>query len=320
MIEEKNIYHYTSFDKFKCILKYGSLRFKESTKSNDVLDTTLLFDVLKDYKGLKDYDDTIEVARSFMLKYYQDFAAQNQHISLVSCFARTDDSRLLWDAYTINRPSNIKCKYGENRCCYDSDIRYNGVCIAFNTQKLEEALKKCVGDICEQVYLQPIIYGRDKAKEKLNCWFGEACEQVRILSKEQDQSQEIVKPLVITGLTGKPLKEIRLKKCLVYPMRELNGKIDAFSPFFKHEFWYDENEVRASICFHKNNISSKIMSDGEYMYYDVPIPADCIDHIILGPEFSDEDIAEIRSHNEYKLDFEKIAKNASIGTGIIRSK
>lgn len=320
MIEEKIIYHYTSFDKFNCILKDGSLRFKESTKSNDVLDTTLLFDVLKDYKGLVDDDDAIEAARSFMLKYYQDFAAQNQHISLVSCFARTGDSRLLWDAYTINRPSNMKCKHGENKYCYDSAIRYNGVCIAFNTQRLEEALKKCVGDICKQIYLQPIIYGRDKAKEMLNNWFGEACEKVRILSKEQDQSQDIIKPLVITGLTGKPLKEIKLKKCLVYPMRELNGKVDAFSPFFKHEFWRDENEVRASMCFHKENVSSKIMSDGEYMYYDVPITADCIDHIILGPEFSGEDISEIRSHNEYKLNFEKIAKKASIGTGIIRSK
>lgn len=106
MTEEKLIYHYTSFDKFQCILRYGTLRFKESTKSNDVLDTTLLFEVLKKYKGLPGQSETVEAARKFMLDYYQEFAADNQHISLVSCFAKKGDSRMLWDAYTMNRPSN----------------------------------------------------------------------------------------------------------------------------------------------------------------------------------------------------------------------
>ena len=57
MNEKDIIYHYTSLDKFKCILQYGTLRFKESTTSNDLLDTTLLFDVLKEYDGLPDYRD-----------------------------------------------------------------------------------------------------------------------------------------------------------------------------------------------------------------------------------------------------------------------
>lgn len=39
MANLNNIYHYTSFDKFKCILQNGTLRFKESTQSNDLLDT-----------------------------------------------------------------------------------------------------------------------------------------------------------------------------------------------------------------------------------------------------------------------------------------
>ena len=34
---DKLIYHYTSFEKLQCILKYGTLRFKESTSSNDIL-------------------------------------------------------------------------------------------------------------------------------------------------------------------------------------------------------------------------------------------------------------------------------------------
>ena len=41
------IYHYTSFEKFQCILKYGTLRFKESTSSNDVLDTIGFENILK---------------------------------------------------------------------------------------------------------------------------------------------------------------------------------------------------------------------------------------------------------------------------------
>ena len=42
------IYHYTSFEKLQCILKYGTLRFKESTSSNDILDTIGFVNILKD--------------------------------------------------------------------------------------------------------------------------------------------------------------------------------------------------------------------------------------------------------------------------------
>ena len=41
------IYHYTSFEKLQCILEYGTLRFKESTRSNDVLDSIGLENILK---------------------------------------------------------------------------------------------------------------------------------------------------------------------------------------------------------------------------------------------------------------------------------
>lgn len=81
MKDEKIIFHYTSLDKFKCILKYGTLRFKESTTSNDVMDTTLLFEVLKEYKGNKNSDESVEAARKFILDYYQKFAAQNQNLN-----------------------------------------------------------------------------------------------------------------------------------------------------------------------------------------------------------------------------------------------
>lgn len=41
------IYHYTSLEEFQCILKYGTLRFKESTSSNDVLGTIDFENILK---------------------------------------------------------------------------------------------------------------------------------------------------------------------------------------------------------------------------------------------------------------------------------
>ena len=43
----KTIFHYTSFEKFKYILQYGTWRFKLSTQSNDLLDTTYIVDTIK---------------------------------------------------------------------------------------------------------------------------------------------------------------------------------------------------------------------------------------------------------------------------------
>lgn len=321
MRDEGIIFHYTSYEKFKCILQYGTLRFKESTTSNDVMDTTLLFEVLKDYKG-NEYDEVfVEVARKFMLNYYQKFAAENQHISLVSCFAEEGDSRMLWDAYTMNRPSNIQCKYKENRFCYDSDKKYNGVCIGFNKRKLEEYIKTFENKVCERTYLNAIQYGIDTAKSQLNCWFSEACEQVERLGKDSDQSQEIIEPIVIPKIfSNEPWMEIKLKKSLVLPTIELISKIDAFSPFFKHEFWSDEKEIRASLCFHKKDVPEQVDKALDGMYFDMPISMDCIEYVILGPEFGTSELDEIVSHAEYRIDFNALDTRRSIGTGIIRSK
>lgn len=321
MRDEGIIFHYTSYEKFKCILQYGTLRFKESTTSNDVMDTTLLFEILKDYKG-NEYDEaSVEAARKFMLNYYQKFAAENQHISLVSCFAEEGDSRMLWDAYTMNRPSNIPCKYKESRFCYDSDKKYNGVCIGFNKRKLEDYIKNFEKKVCERTYLNAIQYGTDTAKLQLNRWFSEACMQVERLSKDSDQSQKIIEPIVIPKIfSNEPWMEIKLKKSLVLPTIELISKIDAFSPFFKHEFWSDENEIRASLCFHKKEVSKQIKKTVDGMYFDMPISMDCIEYVILGPEFGTSELDEIISHTEYRIEFNTLDTRRSIGTGIIRSK
>ena len=87
-----------------------------------------------------------------------------------------------------------------------------------------------------------------------HCWFKEACEQVYELKRDPDQSQDIIPSIVVSRIT---IRQFELKKCLVKPMSELIGKIDAFPPFFKHEFWKEE-EVRASLCFPKEAVSDKI--------------------------------------------------------------
>ena len=44
----RELYYYTDFETFKLILSNGTLRFKESTKSNDKLDTNILYEELRD--------------------------------------------------------------------------------------------------------------------------------------------------------------------------------------------------------------------------------------------------------------------------------
>ena len=55
------------------------------------------------------------------------------------------------------------------------------------------------------------------------------------------------------------------------------------------------------------------------MYYDVPITSECIDHVILGPEFAEEEIQKIKDHTEYILNFMDFKLIESQGTGVIRS-
>ena len=161
----------------------------------------------------------------------------------------------------------------------------------------------------------------ENAKRQLNNWFSDACVQVKELSKEHDQSQDIIAPIVIPRIfTDEPWMEIKLRKSLVLPTIDLISKVDAFSPFFKHEFWSDENEIRASLCFHKGKIPKLVEKASDGMYFDMPITLNCIEFVILGPEFTSTELNEITTHTDYKLDFEAIDKKPSIGTGIIRSK
>ena len=312
------IYHYTSFDKFKCILKYGTLRFKESTQSNDMLDTIGLVNALKAMPDFKSPTEMSE-ALNFIIGYYKSGVYRQSSTSMVACFTTIPDSRMLWDAYTMNRPSNIECPYGEAKYCYNSQLKYNGACIAFRKDKLREIIRGAEGISCEKSFLEPIRYGEDRIKITLNELLKEAIASCVKLIKDEDQTQYIIPPIPIPFTKGKVAE---VKKSIVYPSLSFIGKIDERSPFFKHEFWSEEKEIRASLYVRNGNIDryKNIREQDGAKYCDIDITLDCIDHVILGPEFDDESIYDVKNQKDVKLDFNALITQNSVGTGVIRSK
>lgn len=310
------IYHYTSFEKLQCILKYGTLRFKESTSSNDILDTIGFVNILKEMPHFNTPNATSALL-NFIIEYYQREAYTPSAIFLVTCFSKIPDSRLLWDAYTMHRPGNQKCPHGEERYCYEAASKYDGVCIAFKRDKLENFLHSKEGKKYDKSHVQSIVYGDTKIKILLNEWLKEAAHKSIMLGKDEDQSQDIIPPIHVIRDTY-----MYLKKSLVFPTLEFMKKVEAYSPFFKHAFWKEEAEVRASLLI--SNASLPKYNVSEYAdgvkYYDLEIPADCIDHIILGPEFDSLSFAEIDTHTEYKLHFRNFELRESAGTGVIRNQ
>ena len=310
------IYHYTSFDKLQCILKYGTLRFKESTSSNDVLDTIGLENILKSMPNFNAPGATSELL-NFILGYYQREAYQPSAKLLVACFSKIPDSRLLWDAYTMHRPGNQRCPHGEDKYCYEASAKYDGVCIAFRRDRLTEFLHSVEGANCDTTHIQSILYGDAKIKILLNEWLKEAARKSIELSKDDDQSQDIIPTMHVIGSIT-----MDFKKSLVIPVLEFMKKVEAYSPFFKHQFWHEEAEVRAALLISNASLAKFDISeyDDGTKYYDIEIPADCIDHIILGPEFDEQSFKEIDRHPEYKFRFRDYELRKSLGTGVIRNQ
>lgn len=310
------IYHYTSFEKLQCILKYGTLRFKESTSSNDVLDTIGFVKILKSMPHFN-VPTATSALLNFIIEYYQRENYTPSAKFLVACFSKIPDSRLLWDAYTMHRPGNQKCPHGEDKYCYEAVSKYDGVCIAFRQDKLEKLLQSVEGIKFDKAHVRSIAYGDAKIKCLLNEWLKEAAYKSIVLGKEEDQSQNIVPPIPVIGDTY-----MYLKKSLVVPTLEFMQNVEAYSPFFKHEFWHEEAEVRASLLV--SNTSLKKYSISEYSdgtkYYDLEISPDCIDHIILGPEFDEHSFEDIDHHTEYKFKFRNFELRQSLGTGVIRNQ
>lgn len=206
------IYHYTSFEKLQCILKNGTLRFKESTSSNDVLDTIGFVNILKEMPHFKAPTSSTELL-NFIIDYYQRETYAPSAKFLVACFSKIPDSRLLWDAYTMHRPGNQKCPHGEEKYCNEIASKYNGVCIAFRQDKLVEFLRSIEKANCDTTYVRSIAYGTNKIKIILNDWLKEAARKSIELSKDEDQSQDIIPPIHVMGDTYISLKKIAGFSC-----------------------------------------------------------------------------------------------------------
>lgn len=320
MANLNNIYHYTSFDKFKCILQNGTLRFKESTQSNDLLDTKGLENALKQMKSLKSKDNEFATFINFVIDYFKREQYKTHYTSLVSCFSLNADSRLLWDAYTIHRPSNIECAYEKNKFCFPSNLKYNGVCIAFKKDKIKSLINSYVRKACDKAFLEPVNYGKGIINSRINDYLKKAAlDSFKMQRTAEGQKSSL--PPIYMDIFSKPY-EFKLRDSLIIPALKFIFTIEERSPFYKHEFWKEEEEVRAALLIHNGNMKTyRIPQDSSgTKYFDVPISSDCIDYIILGPEFGDEEKKEILNANNYKLDFSNIKQTTSIGTGVIVSK
>lgn len=308
----QNIYHYTSLEKFKCILNFGTLRFKLSTQSNDLLDTNYVLDLIRRIDYFSDsIDETKRKLLEFLIGYFKNDAYVRSYESYVACLTDVEDSRLLWDAYTMNRPPQGF-----------ADIpKYNGVCLAFNRDKLVQILHEFEGEHeGYSAFLAPVWYDEDKQIIALNYLIEQALRVFDSVKDEPDQNQSIVPPirtgyqLKLGEYTGEPhYFEFKLKKALTEPMFRFIESVDKTSPFFKHKFWSEEREYRAAIGRRK----SAVNGSDDNKYIDVPIKSDLIDYVILGPCFSDEDRQSIRELTEPRILFNQIEQRQSIGTGII---
>ena len=299
----KRMYYYTDFNTFKLILQNGTLRFKESTYSNDKLDTVIL------YQNLLDMAER-EIEKNSNLgqeeKIFFDMVKHSEYdggrYNLVVCFTEKKDSRLLWDAYTMHRKDRQASKY-------------NGVCIEFNKKHFVDLLKLVKGfDI--NCY-HKVVYGFQYIDTLIEEYVQEYSKEFKELSNDVDQKQSIVKPIIVQELNLKA----DLKKCFVFPALKLLNKIDSTAPFFKHEFWHEEKEIRALLSTNKNSDFGKTINkcqDGS-AYFDMTIDKECINKVILGPEFGDDEMKEIESI-ECKIPFKELSTEPSLGTDVITNR
>ena len=302
-MDKNRIYYYTDFNTFKLILSNGTLRFKESTYSNDKLDTVQLYDNLLEMAKVKLNNKHLSPEQKFYFDMLQHNGSKSNRISLVACFTSKADSRLLWDAYTMHRKDR-------------SADRYNGVCIEFDRIQLCNAMKT-KATFFDLKRCDEIIYGFDKIDQCLDNILNVFSSEVEKLIKDEDQSQNIIPPIKIPFIN----KELVLKKCLVIPMLPLIDNFDACAPYFKHAFWREECETRALLSMKNGNPNASkvsINSDGS-RYFDLPISQGCISKVILGPEFSETEFGELNAING-KILFHELETINSEGTNVITNR
>lgn len=297
------LYYYTDFETFKKIIINGTLRFKESTRSNDKLDTNILYKELKEVFEERYGSDISKNSQiQFLIGFFENQGYQNNSFPVVACFTEKADSRLLWDAYTMHR------KDRESK-------RYNGVCIQINMEQLANAMQKeC--DETDLFIIKSILYDKKSRKDFLKEKVEEFDKNVEELSKDSDQEQDIIPKQRVIYPSRKCGIEAKLRKCIVFPMMKILNDLQIMSPFFKHEFWKEEMETRALFCKQENGLEK--LSDGAH-YYDVHIQNDVFEKVILGPEFSEEDMAELQAQMNI-IDISNIHFVNSMGTGVITSQ
>lgn len=297
------LYYYTDFKTFKDIIGNGTLRFKESTRSNDKLDTNILYKELKEVFEERYVGDISKNSQiQFLIGFFENQGYQNNAFPVVACFTEKADSRLLWDAYTMHR------KDRESK-------RYNGVCIQINIDNLANAMQK----ECDEnglFIIKNIFYDKNSRKKFIDEKLEEFDKCVEELAKDSNQDQDIIPKQRFIYPSGKRGIEIKLRKCIVVPMMKFLNDLQIMSPLFKHEFWNEEMETRALFCKQENGLGK--LSDGAH-FYDVHIPADVFDKVILGPEFSDGDMRILQSQDNV-IDISKLQFEHSRGTGVITSQ
>ncbi|NMB96107.1 MAG: DUF2971 domain-containing protein [Clostridiaceae bacterium] len=304
----KTIFHYTSFEKFKCILRYGAWRFKLSTQSNDLLDTRYIVDIIKKLKiQSRHLSEDHHKLLEFLMGYFKRDDYERQFLSYVTCFTGKADSRLLWDAYTINRPVINQ----------DDLSGYNGVCIGVNRDKLLSVLRSEKPEYCDAGFLAPVYYSPQQQVVALDFLCKSALETFDRLKDDKDQRQDIIPTirttyaLQIGDYFGRPhCIEINHKKSFVNSMSSYIESVEKTAPFLKHQFWEEENEYRAALNLHS---SKKPNHD----YIDINFNEDLIDFIILGPTFADKEVNVIKQIKDAKLDFNKFSIKQSMGSGVI---
>lgn len=302
-MENEKMYYYTDFKTFKMILQNGTLCFKESTSSNDKLDTRQVYENLMDMAKRKYEETGIAPEQKFYFDMLKHNGSKPTRFSLVACFTSKADSRMLWDAYTMHRKDR-------------NSERYNGVCIEFSKKQLLKAMDNGA-KIFDIRKCQNIIYGFDEIDERLEQIMDDFSKEVQKLSRDEDQTQNIIKPIPIP-FTDKVLV---LKKSIVIPLFHLIDKFDVIAPYYKHSFWHEECETRALLLMKlRDNSASNIKTyENGSKYFDLPIDKVCISNVILGPEFSDADIKELKSIDG-KIKFKELYTKLSEGTGVITNK
>jgi hypothetical protein len=147
------MYYYTDYNTFKLILKNGTLRFKESTSSDDRLDTIQLYNELITMAEEKLKDVNLKAEQKFYFDMLKHNGVKSSRVSLVACFTTKADSRMLWDAYTMHR----KDRAAE---------RHNGVCTEFDRPSLIYSMKR-FAEIFDVKDCRSIAYGFEEIKDYL---------------------------------------------------------------------------------------------------------------------------------------------------------